>query len=160
MYGRRDELQTSVEEETQIKNLEIYFAAGLPSEEVLQQNQDTLKRINTLREENVRLTAAQVQAAQAASSRKKKRNPMALLTLILGAAALLVGGVMLTQQTYATGGICLGIGVVALIAAAYINLRRVVVEEIASNKQSAPALSDSDRAQIQSNAPPTLAWFL
>ena len=151
LCGRRDELQTSVEEETQIENLEIYFAAGLPSEEVLQQNQDTLKRINTLREKNVRLTAAQVQAAQAASSGKKKRNPMALLALILGAAALLMGGVMLTQQTYATGGICLGIGVVALIAAAYINLRRVVVEEIASNKQSAPALSDSDRAQIQSN---------
>lgn len=40
---------------------------------------------------------------------------------------------------------------VALVAAAYFNLRRVVVEEIASNKQTVSALNDSDRTQIQSN---------
>lgn len=86
------------------------FLGRFPFGEVLQQNQETLRRINVLREENVCLAAAQVQSVQAEVARKRKRVPIAPLAFILGAAILIVGIVMLSRLIYEIGEICLGVG--------------------------------------------------
>lgn len=138
------------EDAAQLRRLRALFPAGAPTEEVLAQQGDDLSRLDALRDESARLSAA------LAPPEAKKTSPAFLPVLLLGIAGLIAGIVLLTLRAFAPGGICLGLGAAALIGAVYLRLRDMLSaqtgitaaarEALAKNQQETAALEDSLRA--------------
>lgn len=144
-------LGMSPEDAARLSKLEVGFAVGLPTAEELAQTQAAIKCITTLLEENVRLAAAQIQEIRTEPLKKKGVGPLPLLLLLLGGAALLGGVLLLVGQAWSWGGIGLGLGTAFILAAAYLNLRHTISNELVANRQGSLPLSDRDRAHIKTN---------
>lgn len=141
----------SQEELAKLQNLSAFFVQGVPTEEELNEKNTQLQHLNSLREENVRLTANQVQAIQEKTVTEKPTRSPALIVILLAIAVGCFGVYMLWAQSYIYGGICLGAGVLAAMVAVYINLKHVVSSEISSVKTGVISVSEEDRKQIKNN---------
>lgn len=139
------ELETasfSVQQAGRLKQLESFFASGVPSEEDLDRCRDRLAQAARLRRENGRLAISSVPAA--APARKKSRGWMVLVAA--GVVLLAVGAGMLGAGQSAIGGGALGVGLLALMLGGYLSLRQTLTHQM----QAVP-FSEANRQEIQAN---------
>lgn len=119
----------------QLAELERYFAPGVPGEEEIRLHHQGLARSEALRQENLQLAAAQPVAAAPV-----KVNPVPLiLALVLAAAGITLGVVLLIMGEHLFGGIALGAGVLALIAAIFLGMQLMVSRELSGAVRGIPA---------------------
>lgn len=123
------------------RELELYFAAGIPETARINLQNQSLSRRDMLRQENLQLAAALPEPG-------KKISPIPLiLALLLAAAGIGTGVAMLVMQSAVVGGIGLGVGVLALIGAIFLGMRLMVNREIAA----AGRASDEIRSRMERN---------
>ena len=138
------ELETasfSAQQAGRLKQLETFFAGGVPSEQDLDRCRDQLAQAARLRRENSRLA---VSAPAAAPAGKKSRAWIALVAA--GIVLLAVGAGMLGAGQPAVGGGALGVGLLALMLGGYLSLRQTLTRQM----QAAP-FSEANRQEIQRN---------
>ena len=150
-------------ENAELRALESFFAPGIPEEEVLSRCEKDLEEAERLRRENLRLAAQTVETVPC-----KVPSPLTMpLLLGCGGAAMLTGIVLLVRGHYAPGGAALTLGVLALLGAVWVNLRRTMTRQVTAlspqlqalileNEERAAALEAAARSfsKIYGNAEP------
>ena len=106
-------------DQTELEQLQSFFASGVPNGAELSRRELELEQASRLRLENQRLASQTV----AAPGGKKTGTPLVAALLAGGVVGILAGIVMLAMSRVAPGGICLAAGILALLGAAYLNLR-------------------------------------
>ena len=127
-------------EKAELEKLEDFFAPGIPGEEELNRYETDRMEAQRLRQENLRLAAQTAETVPV-----KVASPLTMpLLLICGAAAALGGIVQMVRGDYTPGSVMLALGVLALLGALWLNLRRNMTRQI-------PALSPQLQALIREN---------
>ena len=122
----------SAGEQRQKEELSNRFEGCNVDQEILDEAGASLERAAWLRRENQRLAGEQnTQPAP------KKSGKTAVLALILGILALAAGITLLAAGQYLPGGIVLGLGVLALIGAAYLGVKQMISRELGSRGSNA-----------------------
>ena len=116
LSAQRDACIFSPEDGAELERLRSFLAPGVPKEEALKRQEDAAQELERLRRENLRLASVPGGGAQ-------KKNAAPLL-MGLGGVAVLAGIVLFVLNLTAPGGIALGLGLVALVAAVYLALNR------------------------------------
>ena len=151
LQSKLDTQRLPTESQSKLQNLRSFFAVSVPDEDILHQKQEELEQANAHRGENVSIAAEQVQKVQAKSESETPKRSSAPILLALAIAVLAGGVFMLVQKHYVVGGICLGIGVLAVIAAAYLKLKQDVSTGLSQAQSSVAAISDAEREKIRAN---------
>lgn len=121
-------------DEGKLKELELVFAGGVPTEEELSVGRQHLARIRELQQEQIMLSAAIPE-----EKATKKQSPLpAILLLIPGIGGIAGGVVLLVQRLFWPGGIALGLGIGALLAAIFLFVRLMVTQALAASRQNRP----------------------
>lgn len=136
------------EERARLTELEAYFAPGVPKKEALEAKQRDLERAQQLRQENLRLAAAQPVTP-------KKMNPVpAVVLLVLAIAGIAAGIVLLARKSFVSGGIGLGVGILALLGAVFLGLRLMITRELSggAGEQGTRARNEEQIAALEQEA--------
>ncbi len=125
-----------------LAELTAVFADGVPEDTQLADCSRDLDGILRLEQENELL-----QARIAEIPAPKKASPISAFALLgLGIIAVAAGIVLLVYQQALIGGIVLGIGVLGLIAAAFLGMRLMISRELSGMERTAP-----EQQRIQGN---------
>ena len=131
------------DDERKLRELEAYFAAGIPTEEDLRNRKEELEQLRQLRQERSQLTAS------AAQRPAVKQHPLPLMLLILlGVAATAAGIVLLVRQEFLWGGIGLGAGILSLIGAIFAGMKLMLARELNGAIQAEQELIRENREKI------------
>ena len=127
-------------EHAELRELESFFAPGIPEEDALDRCEKDLEEAARLRRENLRLAAQTVETVPC-----KVPSPLTIpLLLGCGGAAMLTGIVLLLRSLYAPGCVALALGALVLLGAAWVNQRRSMTRQVT-------ALSPQLQALIREN---------
>ena len=117
----------SREDEAELAKARAFFAPGVPDPEELESAAAAMEEAEGLRRENLRL------AAKTTVTEPKYKVPSPLTVPLLtglGVAALIAGVVLLIRSVTGPGGIALGVGLLALLAAGYVSLRAAMTRQV------------------------------
>ena len=121
-------------DEGKLKELEVVFSSGVPTDEELSSGRKHLARIRELEQERLLLSAAIPEEKEV-----KKQSPLnAILLLIPGIGGIAGGIVLLVQRMFWPGGIALGLGIGALLASIFLFVRLMVSQALAASRQNRP----------------------
>ena len=114
----------SAEDRGELEQARAFFAPGVPEEEELSRHTADMEEAERARQENLRL------AARTTVAEPKYKVPSPLTVPLLAGLGVLgiIAGVLLMPQTL--GGVVLGVGVLALVAAGYLSLRTAVTRQV------------------------------
>ncbi len=140
--------QLSPEEQDSLRALEAFFHGNVPTGEQIRDCQRRLSRAAALGQENSRLAAGGTSETSDAPSNTGK-NRAVLSCLIGGGAAGLAGILLLILRQAPLGGGLLGIGVLCLIGAVYLNLRQMIADS--GSGQRGTQLSREIKEKIRAN---------
>ena len=116
----------SEEDWADLENARAFFAPGVPGEEEIRRHTAALEEAERARRENLRL-AAQTTVSEPIY---KVPNPLTIPVLAgLGVLAVITGAILMMLQI-SLGGVVLGLGLVALVGAGYLNLRTAMTREV------------------------------
>lgn len=127
-----------------LEQLERRFGAGVPSEEELQAHRQALAEAETLRQENLRLAALREPVPQP----KQANWTLPAVLAVVSVAGIAAGIVGLVKQSFLPGGLALGAGVAALVAAIFLGLRQMVSRELSGVQHG---ISPEHRRKIEEN---------
>lgn len=116
LAAQRDACESAPEDQAELARIRAFLAPGIPAEEELVRLEAALTESERLRRENLRLASV--------PGDSKKRSPTASILMALGGAAVLAGIVLFVLNRTAFGGIALAVGMVALVAAVYLTVKR------------------------------------
>lgn len=115
-------------EQMRLEELKTCFAAELPEQKQIDDHRMKLERINRLRQEIPQLEEALRQREE-----KQKGSPWLVVALILGVLALGGGIGLLTAGYPIPGGILLGVGLLLMMAGAWLGIRRMISNEVSGS---------------------------
>ncbi len=119
-----ENLDFSRDEQQRLAELKDYFSAGVPGEETIFARQRDLAEIEELRQKTERL------APQPRIRKPGSLFPV-LALLLLMAAGITLGILLLAWQEAVMGAVCLGVGILALVGAVFLGMKRMVSREVA-----------------------------
>ena len=138
--ARLDACALPAGEEGELRSLEEFFVPGLPAEEELERYEAHRTEADRLRQENLRLAAQTAETVPV-----KVADPLTLPLLLAGGIVAIVAGIVrIVRGDHIPGGVLLALGVLALLGAGYLHLRRGKTRQI-------PALSPQLQAMIREN---------
>ena len=117
----------SAEDRAELDKARAFFAPGVPEEEELRTHAAALEEADRARRENLRLAAR----TTVTEPKYKVPSPMTVpLMAGLGVIALIVGVILMTNTAPVPGGILLGLGLMALLAAGFLMLRSNATRQV------------------------------
>jgi len=115
---QRAAAELAEEDDRKLRELEHYFAAGVPEEETLGLKQEELEQIRRLRQERRQLKDS------AAQRPRVKASPLPMILFLIAGTALAAAGILLlVQRQFLWGGIALGAGALGLLGAVFAGIR-------------------------------------
>ena len=120
-----DACSLSPGDQAELDQTRSFLAPGVPCEEDLSRHAAALEEVQRLRQENLRLAAT-----PGVTPQDKKSTPVVPVLMGLGGVAVLAGIVLFVMNMTALGGIALGLGLVALVAAVYLSMRSAMNRQI------------------------------
>lgn len=132
----------SLEDQRQLEILKQYFKPGVPDEKAIDGAGEALEQAARLRQENLRLAMA-----QPAAPAKQSGGRGAVIALVIGIVALAAGIGLMTARSFLPGGILLGAGLLALIGAAYLGMKRMVSGALSGAAAENRARMDANEAE-------------
>ena len=134
----------SREDGADLEKARAFFAPGVPEEEELDRHAAALEEADRARRENLRL------AARTTVTEPKYKVPSPLTVPLLaglGVLALIAGIVLLAGDSTAPGVIVTVLGLTALLAACYVNLRSAVTHQVPGMEPQVQSLIRENEAR-------------
>lgn len=126
----QQELVLSAQEQTQLDDLQRYFAPGVPEAQALLENRQKLARAQQLWQDETQQAP-------------KKRSP-ALIPAILGVLALAAGVALLAARLTVFGVLAAVCGLLMLVGAGYLSLRQMLSRELGAAHANNAAQAEAD----------------
>ena len=114
----------SAEDRGELEKARAFFTPGVPEEEEISRHAAAMEEAERARQENLRLAAR----TTVSEPKYKVPNPLTVPLLVgLGVLGIIAGAILMPQTI---GGVVLGVGVLALVAAGYLGLRTAVTRQV------------------------------
>ena len=127
LSAQLDACTLTPEDGAELDRLHEFLAPGVPGEEQLARFAADLEESERLRRENTRLAASTTVTAP----RFKVPSPLTVPLLAgFGAVAVIAAAALFVMDRAAPGGIALGLGLMALLAAGYVSLRGAMTRQV------------------------------
>ncbi|MBQ3258144.1 MAG: AAA family ATPase [Oscillospiraceae bacterium] len=150
----RPTLELPMEDKARLEKLDSYFAANIPQQAVIDRAEEQLNRADSLRRENLRLSAAVPTEPATEAVPQKKFHSLFFPALILGILAAAAGIYLLITPAFdshmAVGGICAALGLAAVIAAAMLQNNHSLMAKLQS-QVPVGTMTAAQRSMIEEN---------
>ena len=142
LQAAADSKRLSPDEQRQLEALFNSFGQSVPEESAIDEAREKLDRATQLRQENLRLKSEQPEIPE-----KRTGGMAAVLTLLLGVLALVSGIGLMIAGYSVSGGILLGVGILALIGGACLSVKGTAAKKLACAAAENRSRMDANEAE-------------